>query len=618
MPSLSLRSLFMIGWLAATPAWLAQAQTPSASWSPVAGGMMTEWGRQLSPDKVWTEYPRPQLVRSNWINLNGLWSYAVTSNQAASSIPQQWHGSILVPFCPESGLSGVGRWIEPEETLWYRRSLPPAVPGRRSILHFEAVDYETTIYVNGTEVGRHVGGHTPFSFDITDRLQAGQNELVVRVYDATEGYQLHGKQNLIAKGIWYTRVTGIWQTVWMEQLPEQHLTDVDYACDLATGRLTIVPKLAGEALAKVRATASFRGTPVGQAEGSGGLSLLIADPQLWSPATPHLYEVQLEVLDAAGNIVDSVQAYTAFREFGKVKDAAGHWRLTLNGQPLFQWGPLDQGWWPDGLLTPPSDQAMLDDIEFLKAAGFNMIRKHIKVEPRRYYYHCDRLGMLVWQDQVSNGVGQRRTAQDSSPPWTRLKADPVDADWPEAAHQQWVLEYQRMVAHLQDTVSIACWVPFNEAWGQHRTLEVGKMAVALDPTRPVNIASGGNFWPVGDIADEHRYPDPGFPLEDARFANFVKVVGEFGGHGWPVPGHLWKESDKNWGYGKLPESFEEWKRRYTQSLRLLNELRQQGIAAGIYTQTTDVEVEVNGLRTYDRINKIDPAWLKAQAAILFE
>jgi hypothetical protein len=226
--------------------------------------------------------------------------------------------------------------------------------------------------------------------------------------------------------------------------------------------------------------------------------------------------------------------------------------------------------------------------------------------------------MLVWQDQVSNGVGQRRTAQDSSPPWTRLKPDPVDASWPEAAHQQWVLEYQRMVAHLQDAICIACWVPFNEAWGQHRTLEIGKMAVALDPSRPVNIASGGNFWPVGDIADEHRYPDPGFPLEDSRFANFVKVVGEFGGHGWPVPGHLWKESDKNWGYGKLPESLEEWKRRYAQSLRLLNDLRQQGIAAGIYTQTTDVEVEVNGLRTYDRINKVDPAWLKAQAAILFE
>jgi beta-galactosidase/beta-glucuronidase len=383
---LSLRSLFIIAWLIATPTWLAHAQTPSAPWSPVAGGMMTAWGQQLSSEKVWTEYPRPQLARPDWTNLNGLWSYAVTSNQAAISIPQQWLGSILVPFCPESTLSGIGRSIEPQETLWYRRSLPPPVLGRRSILHFEAVDYDTTVYVNGTEVGRHVGGHTPFSFDITDRLQAGQNELVVRVHDATEGYQLHGKQNLIAKGIWYTRVTGIWQTVWMEHLPEHHLTDVDYACEPASGRLTIVPKLAGEAPAKVRATVSFRGTPVGKAEGSGSLSLLIADPQLWSPATPHLYEVQLEVLDEAGKIVDSVQSYTAFREFGKAKDAAGHWRLTLNGQPLFQWGPLDQGWWPDGLLTPPSDQAMLDDIEFLKAAGFNMIRKHIKVEPRRYYY----------------------------------------------------------------------------------------------------------------------------------------------------------------------------------------------------------------------------------------
>lgn len=614
LAALPLAATLLIGGSAVQVASLAQA---ADDWKPVADRMMTPWAKDVAPDSAWQEYPRPQFVRTDWKNLNGLWSYAVTPKDAAK--PGEWAGKILVPFCPESTLSGVGRLIEPAETLWYRRELPGPKDSQRTLLHFEAVDYDATIFVNGKEVGTHRGGHTPFSFDITDALKSGDNELIVKVHDATQGYQLHGKQNLDPKGIWYTRVTGIWQTVWLENVAQLHLEDVDYACDIREGKLYITPKLSALTPgAKVRATVSFDGKQVATATEPSLISVQIKEPKLWSPETPNLYQVKLEVLDANGQVVDTVESYTAMREFGKATDAKGNWRFTLNGKTYFHWGPLDQGWWPDGLLTPPSDAAMLSDIEYLKAAGFNMIRKHIKVEPRRYYYHCDRLGMLMWQDQVSNGTGKGREPGSTSPPWTRLKPNPVDAQWPDDAHEQFVLEYRRMVEHLRDVPCIAAWVPFNEAWGQHRTMEVGKLAVELDPTRAINIASGGNFWPVGDVADEHKYPDPGFPLDDPRFKNYVKVAGEFGGHGWPVKGHLWKESEKNWGYGGLPKTMDEWKSRYTKSLQILNDLRKQGIAGGVYTQTTDVEIEINGLRTYDRVDKIEPAWLKEQAAILFE
>jgi len=590
-----------------------------AQWKPAETRLLTEWGRALNPESVWAEYPRPQFQREQWTNLNGLWTYAVTPK--TDDKPAQWNGEILVPFCPESPLSGVGRLIEPTEALWYRRSIPAATPGLRSLLNFEAVDYETTVSVNGKEIGKHRGGHTSFSFDITDALKSsGENELMVRIDDATEGYQLHGKQKLRNEGIWYTRVTGIWQTVWLEQVPSMHLLDLDYECDIAAGSIAVTPKIANPtAGSKVRVTASFQGQPAGKAEGSGPIKLTVNNPQLWSPAAPNLYDLTVELLDAKGDAIDTVKAYTALRAFGKAIGANGHSQLTLNGKPIFHWGPLDQGWWPDGLLTPPSDAAMVSDIEFLKACGFNMIRKHIKVEPRRYYYHCDRLGMMMWQDQVSSGYGRNGKEKSSSPDWTRLDPKPTDAEWPEAAHQQWVTEYKRMVDHLRDAPCISVWVPFNEAWGQHATMEVGKMAIEYDKTRLVNIASGGNFWPIGDFVDEHHYPHPSFPFElgnAGRFDGFIKVEGEFGGHGWPVEGHLWKTDANNWGYGGLPKSKEEWQSRYKTSIAMLAALRAEGIAGGVYTQTTDVEGEINGLLTYDRLNKIDVSWLREQSNLL--
>ncbi len=566
--------------------------------------MRTPWAEKVNADNAWREYPRPQLRRDHWTNLNGHWDYAVTPKDRKEA-PEEWEGEILVPFAIEAPLSGVERRFTPEDALWYRRSFEAAKPdGTRTLLNFEAVDYQSTVWVNDTEVGSHTGGNLPFSFDITDALVAGANTLTVRVTDATDSaYQLHGKQRLNPKGIWYTPVSGIWQTVWMEEVPEHRIENlsvvtrmngsVTIRIEAAPAPLSEVPeftiRLDGEEIATVSAYSS-----------DSGFETSIPEPRLWSPDSPTLYDLEIRYGD------DVVHSYFGIRETGIARGADGHLRFTLNGEPIFHWGTLDQGWWPDGLLTPPSDEAMKSDIEFLKAAGFNTIRKHIKVEPRRYYTHCDRIGMLVWQDQVS--------AMADNPEWTRLKPDPATVTWPEAAHAQFMAELKQMIDLLHNHPGIVQWVPFNERWGQHQTVEVGEWTVAYDPTRQVNVASGGNWFPAGHIVDEHRYPHPGFPFElgeGGRFDGFVKVVGEFGGHGFPVEGHLWNPGVRNWGYGGLPKDKDEWLERYRESIRLLAELKSQGIAAGIYTQTTDVEGEINGLITYDRrVRKIEPARLR--------
>ncbi|HEU5118885.1 MAG TPA: glycoside hydrolase family 2 TIM barrel-domain containing protein, partial [Isosphaeraceae bacterium] len=358
-----------------------------------------------------------------------------------------------------------------------------------------------------------------------------------------------------------------------------------------------------------KVTASLDGHAVATADGPpDSITLKIPNPELWSPDSPNLYDLRIELAD------DVVQSYVGIREVGRAQDDQGHWRFTLNGKRIFPFGTLDQGWWPDGLLTPPSDEAMVSDIKFLKEAGFNTIRKHIKVEPRRYYTHCDQIGMLVWQDQVSS--------MSDNPKWTRLAPDPETRTWPEAAHRQFMTEFEQMIDVLHDHPCIVQWIPFNERWGQHQSVEVGKWAVEHDPTRLVNIASGGNWFPVGHIVDHHQYPHPGFPFaqgKDGRFDDFIKVVGEFGGHGYPVEGHLWDPNTRNWGYGGLPRDKDEWLDRYKESIRRLAELKQQGIAAGIYTQTTDVEGEINGLLTYDRkVQKLSPAQLAEIHATLFD
>ena len=567
---------------------------------PFATHLITQWGEELTAENAWQEYPRPQLCRENWTNLNGEWDYTVTP-ATASETPTKWDGLLLVPFCLESKLGGVERLLGDDEALWYRRTFQAKPePGIRLLLNFEAVDYRCEVFVNGQSLGRHQGGNTPFSFDMSELVVEGDNDLVVRVEDDTEEFQLRGKQTRNPRGIWYTRVSGIWQTVWMEKVPSNYIVDLKLATDASTGTIRVTPHTRSDA--KVRLSVKKDGKVVVQGTSAGEeISLQVPDAQLWSPSSPTLYDIEAELLDSNGEVVDKVQSYAGIRSVGRAQDANGYWKFTLNGQEIFHWGPLDQGWWPDGLLTPPSDEAMLSDIAWLKQAGFNMIRKHIKVEPRRYYYHCDRLGMMVWQDHVSGGP---------KPEWTRLRRGPNDAQWPEQHHQQFMAELEAMIFSLENHPSIVVWVPFNEAWGQHKTVEVGEWVEQRDPTRLVNIASGGNFWPVGHIVDAHAYPSPAFPFKQGgnnRFQNFIKVVGEFGGHGYPVPEHLWDASRRNWGYGGLPQSKEEYKQRYVDSIQKLIQLQKEGIAAGVYTQTTDVEGEINGLLTYDRKVRKIPA-----------
>lgn len=565
---------------------------------PFASELITSWGAEVTADNAWTEYPRPQLTRSAWQNLNGHWDYAVTPLEQDAA-PEEWTGKILVPFSLESKLGGVQRLLDASEALWYRRTFTvdtgttDSERAQRTLLNFEAVDYRCEVFVNGQSVGTHQGGNTPFTLDVSKALRDGDNELIVRVQDETEGWQLRGKQVLNARGIWYTQVSGIWQTVWLEQVSTSYLEDLKIQTDATEGTISLRPVVAhGQSGQKLHVVVKDGDTPVFDTTAElEQLTIVIDDAKLWSPDSPHLYSLEVALLDASGKQLDQVESYAGIRTVGKRRDQDGHWRLTLNGKQLFHFGPLDQGWWPDGLLTPPSDEAMLFDIEYLKAAGFNMIRKHIKVEPRRYYYHCDRLGMMMWQDQVSAG---------HNPPWTRLKPNPTDAEWPDEQHAQFMLELERMIDGLESHPCIVVWVPFNEAWGQHRTVEVGKWVAKRDTSRLMNIASGGNFWPVGDIVDAHQYPHPGFPFAPERFGDYVRVVGEFGGHGYPVKGHLWDANRRNWGYGGLPQNKAEYKERYVTSINMLEDLRQKGIAGGVYTQTTDVEGEINGLMTYDR------------------
>jgi beta-galactosidase len=574
--------------------------------------MRTPWAKDAVTGNAWNLYPRPQFRRKNWTNLNGLWNYAVTGIEVEAT-PEKWDGEIRVPFAIEAPLSGVEERFTPEDALWYQRSVEiQKKVGKRYHLNFEAVDYETTALVNGKQVGENRGGNMPFTFDITDAVRSGENEIVVKVTDATDKpgtYQLHGKQRLNPRGIWYTPVSGIWQTVWLEEVPEVHLTRLKITTKIS-GRVAIEVEHNGAEDAEVVVTALQGEREIaGTRSTAGSIQLSIPNPMLWSPGSPYLYNLDIKVGD------DVVRSYLGVRETGIEKDEDGHLRFTLNGKTIFHWGTLDQGWWPDGLLTPPSEEAMVSDIIFLKEAGFNVIRKHIKVEPRRYYYECDKIGMMVWQDQVSH------RAPVDDPEWTRLLPTPEKGVWPEKDHQHFMSELKLMIDTYYNHPSIVQWVPFNERWGQHNTQAVGDWNTEYDPSRQVNVASGGNFFPSGHIVDAHRYPHPEFPFDQdgGRFDGFVKVMGEFGGHGFPVDGHVWDPKTRNWGYGGLPEDKEEWLSRYRTSIEMLKDLQDKGIAGGIYTQTTDVEGEINGLITYDReVQKVSPEQIEEIGRVLFE
>ncbi|MDR3619128.1 MAG: glycoside hydrolase family 2 TIM barrel-domain containing protein [Paludisphaera borealis] len=541
-------------------------------WHPVKGTLQTRWAAQVDPAKALDEYPRPQMVRPSWMKLNGLWQYAIQSNRDGR--PAVYEGNILVPFPVESSLSGVKRSVSPDQRLWYRRtfSLPKPPADTRYLLHFGAVDWHATVYVNGDKVGEHKGGFDPFSFDVTDFLDPEKRpqEIIVSVWDPTDSAsQPRGKQVLKPEGIWYTANTGIWQTVWLEPVPTRHVESLKIVPDVDAGEVRITPRLSGaDSETTVTVTVLEIGKTVGETTGRAGstLTIKVPDAKLWSPDRPFLYDLRVAIKGG-----DQVHSYFGMRKIALAKDAAGVNRLFLNNQPLFQAGPLDQGWWPDGLYTAPTDEALKYDLEITKQLGFNMVRKHVKVEPARWYRHCDTMGLLVWQDMPS--------------------ADNKD----EASHAQFAAEWERIIDALHNHPSVVMWVPFNEGWGQHDTPRVVEWTKKHDPTRLVNNASGWTDKGVGDVNDMHNYPGPGMPpVEAARAA----VLGEFGGLGLPLAGHLWVDKN-NWGYKTFPNQAELTK-AYIDLNERLRGLAALGLGASVYTQTTDVEIEVNGLMTYDR------------------
>ena len=585
---------------AAVIAAISCSTTPKIEWAPVGDRIITVWGENLDPADVLPEYPRPQMVREQWVNLNGLWEYAIAPIEA---VPEEMGGHILVPFAVESALSGVGRAVTENDALWYSReiTIPKDWDGQRIILHFGAVDWKAEVYVDDRFVGEHKGGYTPFSFDITDALGKGRRHtLKVKVTDSTDKwYQPHGKQVSDPRGIWYTAVTGIWQTVWMEPVPSSSINSYYAVSDIDSGTLAVSVDAALAEGDNVEVVLLADGVPVVEAEGREVI-LHVPDMKLWSPSDPYLYDIEIKVV-SDGAIVDCVKGYAAMRKISSARDEAGHKRMLLNNKPLFQYGPLDQGWWPDGLYTAPSDEALVFDIEKTKEMGFNLIRKHVKVEPARWYWHCDRLGMLVWQDMPSTTYGDNKWGNHAYGTGTDSKITQEGKD-------NYYSEWGEIIQDFKVFPCIVSWVPFNEAWGQFDTEAVVQFTRAQDPTRLINYASGGNFEKCsGDILDLHNYPHPEMYLYDS---DYINVLGEYGGIGWPVEGHLW-QPDRNWGYIQF-KSADEVLDVYEKYADMLIELIDDGFAAAIYTQITDVEIEVNGLMTYDRkVVKLDMERLNA-------
>lgn len=576
------KSKFFLGLISV--AVLVGCRPKRADWKPVESPLKTRWTRDVSPDRVWPEYPRPMMQRAEWLNLNGLWEYAIRSRDV--EMDTTFDGKILVPFPVESALSGVGKRVGETQRLWYRRTfkIPQSWSDERVLLHFEAVDWETQVWVNSRTVGSHRGGYDPFTFDITLLLDKNveQQTIVVAVWDPTDaGSQPRGKQVGTPRGIFYTPTTGIWRTVWLEPVPEASISGLRMIPDIDLEKLTVIVQASGvrDADGVGINVKDKKGRRIASASGkfNSPIELKIKNPQLWSPDNPTLYELSVQ-LTREGRIIDRVESYFGMRKISLGKDERGITRLMLNNEFVFQLGPLDQGFWPNGLYTPPSDEALRYDVEVMKKMGFNMLRKHVKVEPRRFYYWCDKLGLLVWQDMPNAG---NETADD---------------------REQFEMELERMIVGLYNHPSIIMWVPFNEGWGQYDSERITKGIKRLDPSRLVNHASGWHDRGVGDVHDIHSYPDPRSPdPEPTRAA----VLGEFGGLGFNVPNHSW--NPEGWGYDLL-QDFEGLANRYDDLFLQLHPLVENpGLSAAVYTQISDIESENNGLMTYDReVIKIAP------------
>ena len=588
---------------------LALTVCAQAQWKPAGDKIKTKWAEQINLQNVLPEYPRPQLERTDWVNLNGEWEYAIKPKGEVE--PNSFDGNILVPFAVESSLSGVQKEVGENNELWYKRSfaVPANWKNKDVVLNFGAVDWKADVFVNDILIGSHQGGFTPFSFNITPYLTGKSNQkLVVRVWDPSDrGYQPRGKQTSNPEGIWYTPVTGIWQTVWLEPVATNHITSVKSIPNIDNGTMNVTVGTSQPCnTAVVEVKLLDKGQVVASAKGFQGKELLLAvqNPTLWDTSNPYLYDMKVS-LTKDGKVVDDVKSYTAFRKISSKRDANGIMRMQLNNKNLFQYGPLDQGWWPDGLYTAPTDEALLYDIVKTKDWGFNMIRKHVKVEPARWYYHCDKEGILVWQDMPSGDMGNQWAPHTYNGGTDKERSSASIANY----YQEWKEIMDLCVSHP----SVVVWVPFNEAWGQFDTEKVAEWTKNYDPSRLVNPASGGNHRACGDILDLHNYPGPSMFLFDPQR---VTVLGEYGGIGLPLENHLWWNK-RNWGYVQFKNS-DEVTAEYVKYANELKEMVDRGFSAAVYTQTTDVEGEVNGLMTYDRkeIKINEAAVKKANQAVI--
>lgn len=571
--------------------------TSFSQYKPAGDKIKTDWASEVVPENVLPEYPRPLMVRPTWKNLNGLWQYAITPK--GEKTPTAYEGDILVPFCIESSLSGVQKTVGQDNALWYEKTF--AVPNEwkndRVLLHFGAVDWMTDVWVNGVKVGSHTGGYTPFTFDITQALAGKNNKLVVRVWDPTDkSYVPRGKQVSNPEGIFYTAVTGIWQTVWLEPVPDAYIKSINTTSDLDKATVKVDIDFSNPTADDLYwVDVIYEGEKVAEGKSINGQPVEVNMPEgflTWTPDHPFLYDLKIKVF-RKGKQIDAVDSYFAMRSFGTQRDDNGIVRLTLNGKPIFHYGPLDQGWWPDGLYTAPTDEALAYDVQKTKDFGFNMIRKHVKVEPARWYYHCDRLGIIVWQDMPSG---------DRGPGWnTKEYFQGPESLRSLESEENYKKEWTEIITALKSQPCIGVWVPFNESWGQFKTPEIVEMTKKLDPTRLVNPASGGNFYQCGDILDLHHYPDPKMVLYDPTRAT---VLGEYGGIGRKVDGHTWVK-DQGWGYVEF-DTEEKVTDTYVEYANTLYKMIPQGFSAAVYTQTTDCETELNGLMTYDRkVIKLD-------------
>ena len=576
----------------------------SAQWAPAGDNLKTHWGENLDPENVWPEYPRPIMERAEWDNLNGLWSYAI--RPAGEAKPAEFDGQILVPFAVESSLSGVMKPLGPKNALWYERTfvVPASWKGKKVMLNFGAVDWKAEVWVNDIKVGTHKGGYTPFSFDITPALvRKGNNTLTVKVEDpSSEGWQPRGKQSERPWLLWYTTVSGIWQTVWMEPVANDHIVAVKNTPDIDRGELRVKAELEATDDCVVEARLYDGATLVASAKGLGEaeLTLNIPDAKLWSPENPHLYDMEV-TLSKDGKVVDQVKSYAAMRKISTKMGDDHIIRLQLNNKDYFQFGTLDQGYWPDGLYTAPCDEALAYDIIKTKELGFNLIRKHIKVEPARWYTHCDRLGVIVWQDMPS-GDGTKDFI------WREYyKGDEFERSAESEANFR--REWKEIIDCLYSYPSICTWVTFNEGWGQFKTKEIAAWTKAYDPSRLVDQSSGGNHFPEGgDLLDLHNYPEPQMYLFDYKRAN---VLGEYGGIGYIIEDHRWHTNDrlnipsKADGKDSATDIYEEY-------INILKDLIAKGFTAAVYTQITDIEMELNGMLTYDReVVKLDADRVRA-------